>query len=186
MLLIVAVFNACLRLGSFPDQWKLSKVICVCKPGKPPADVTSYRMLSLLPALGQVYEKMLLPYLRDHIEERAVIPSCQYGFQPGKSSVHQLYRVTRLVRAEMSQRKSVGTLCMELTCAFACIQHDSLLYKMSELRFPLYLLKTVDSSVSHRRFMVAIGNTFSAVMETKVGVPQSSVIFPHSVQCVCS
>ena len=95
MLLVVAVFNACLRLGYFPDQWKLSKVICVCKPGKPPAVVTS----------------MLLPYFRDHIEERAVIPSCEYGLQPGKWRVHQLYHVTRLVRAEMSQRKSVGMLC---------------------------------------------------------------------------
>ena len=67
---------------------------------------------------------------------------------------------------------------MDLTCAFDCVQHDSLLYKMSELRFPLYLLKAVDSILSHRRFMVAIGDTFSAVMETKVGVPQGSVISP--------
>ena len=103
-----------------------------------------------------------------------MIPSCQYGFQPEKSSVHQLYRVTRLISAEMSQRKSVGMLCLDLTCAFDCAQHDSLLYKMSELRFPLYLLKAVDSFLSHRRFMVAIGSTFSAVMET------------NSVQCVCS
>ena len=78
----------------------------------------------------------------------------------------------------MSQHKSVGMLCLDLTCAFDCVQHDSLLYKMSELRFPLYLLKAVDSFLSHPRFMVAIGITFSAVMETKVGVPQGSVISP--------
>ena len=178
ILLITEIFNACLRLGFFPTQWKLSKVISICKPDKPSDDVTSYRMLSLLPTLSKLFERILLPHLRNHIEENSVIPSFQYGFQPGKSSVHQLYRVTKLIKGQLSQRRTVGMLCLDLKCAFDCVQHDSLMYKMSKLRFPLYLLKIVDSFLTCREFKVAIGNTFSTVMESMTGVPQGSVISP--------
>ena len=153
-------------------------MISICKPGKPSSDVKSYRLLSLLPVLSKMFERILLPYLRDYIEENSVVSSYQYGFQPGKSSVHQLYRVTKLVKSHLADRMSVGMLCLDLTCAFDCVQHDSLLYKMSTLRFPLFLLKIVDSFLTHRRFKVAIGNTFSTVMESLVGVPQGSVISP--------
>ena len=87
ILLIVNIFNACHRVGYFPSQWKLSKVISICKPGKPSSDVKSYRLLGLLPVLSKMFEKILLPYLRDYIEDNSVVPSYQYGFQPGKSSV---------------------------------------------------------------------------------------------------
>ena len=63
VMLLVSIFNSCLRLGHFPRQWKLSKVIGICKPGKPPEEVASYRFLSLLPSFGKLYERMLLPFI---------------------------------------------------------------------------------------------------------------------------
>ena len=121
----------------------------ICKPDKPSSDVKSYRLLSLLPVLSKMFERILLPYLRDYIEESSIVPSYQYGFQPGKSSVHQLYRVTKLVKGHLADRQSVAMLCLDLTCAFDYVQHDSLLYKISMLRFPLFLLKIVDSFLIH-------------------------------------
>ena len=73
---------------------------------------------------------------------------------------------------------SVGMLSLDLRCAFDCVRHDSLLYKMSVLHFQLYLLKIVDSFISDRKFKVAIGSTFSTVMDSLVSVTQGSVISP--------
>ena len=73
-------------------------------------------------------------------------------------------------------RRYVGMLCLDLTCAFDCVQHDSLLYKMSLLRFPLYLLKVVASFLKDCRFRVAIGRTGSSTIQFVAGVPQESVI----------
>ena len=51
VLLILAIFNACLRFGYFSSSWKDVKVVSICKPGKPPDNVASYRFLNLLSIL---------------------------------------------------------------------------------------------------------------------------------------
>ena len=178
ILLIVALLNACLRLGYFPSSWKDAKVITICKPGKPPDLVSSYRFLSLLAILGKIFERIVLPLLRGHLEERSIIPHYQYGFQPGKSCTHQLLRVTQYVKTQLAQRKSVGMLCLDLSSAFDCVRHDLLLYKMSSVGLPLYLLRIMDSFLSGRKFRVAIGFTMSESKDMTVGVPQGSVLSP--------
>ena len=76
----------------------------------------------------------------------------------------------------MAQHKSVGMFCLDLTSAFDCFRHDALLYKMSSLRFPLFLRKIVDSFLSGRMFGIAVGHSSSTVRNMLVGVPQGSVI----------
>ena len=53
------LFNAILRTGYFPIQWKVSQIILIPKPGKPPEEVTSYRPISLLPIISKLFEKLL-------------------------------------------------------------------------------------------------------------------------------
>jgi hypothetical protein len=48
--------------GYFPAQWKVKQVI-ILKPGKPPNELTSYLLISLLPVVSKVCEKLLLKYL---------------------------------------------------------------------------------------------------------------------------
>ena len=115
---------------------------------------------------------------RDFIEDYSVIPQHQLGFRPGRSCNHQLLLVTDFIRDQLAQKKSVGMLCLDLTSAFDCVQHDMLTYKMSTLGFLLYLLKVVDSFLTRRRFRVAIGNVTSTFTDMEVGVPQGSVISP--------
>jgi hypothetical protein len=54
------VYNAALRLKYVPSYWKASEVIMVLKPEKPVNEVTSYRLISLLPILSKLFEKLLL------------------------------------------------------------------------------------------------------------------------------
>jgi len=56
---ITQIFNSVLRAGHFPGQWKVSQIITILKPGKPAAEVTSYRPISLLPILSRLLEKIL-------------------------------------------------------------------------------------------------------------------------------
>jgi hypothetical protein len=49
VVLLTTIYNSMLRLGYYPIQWKLSQVIMVAKPGKPPTEKNPYRPISLLP-----------------------------------------------------------------------------------------------------------------------------------------
>ena len=65
---ITQLMNAILRLGHFPDQWKVAQIILIPKPGKPHTEVSSYRPISLLPILSKVFEKLLLKRLLITVE----------------------------------------------------------------------------------------------------------------------
>jgi len=69
IILLTYIYNAILRLESFPMQWKKAQVIMLLKPGKPPERATSYRPISLLPNISKLFEKLLLKGLKPLIEE---------------------------------------------------------------------------------------------------------------------
>jgi hypothetical protein len=58
---VTYIFNAVLRLHSWPKHLKVAKIILVLKPGKNPKHVTSYRSISLLSTISKLLEK-LIPY----------------------------------------------------------------------------------------------------------------------------
>ncbi|KAH8357932.1 hypothetical protein KR084_010301, partial [Drosophila pseudotakahashii] len=54
-----ALYNACLREGTFPRRWKVQKLLLLNKPGKPPGEASSYRPICLLDTVGKVFEKLI-------------------------------------------------------------------------------------------------------------------------------
>jgi hypothetical protein len=58
ILLLVALFKAIFRTQYFPSAWKHARVISILKPGKDPAQPSSYRPIRLLDTNGKVFEKL--------------------------------------------------------------------------------------------------------------------------------
>jgi hypothetical protein len=56
---LTQLFSAVLFKGYFPVKWKVSQIILLLKPGKPPNELTSYQPISLLPIVSKVFEKLL-------------------------------------------------------------------------------------------------------------------------------
>jgi hypothetical protein len=56
VLLLDQIFNAILCTYYFPPAWKDSPVISILKPGKDPAQSSSYPPISLLDTIGKVFE----------------------------------------------------------------------------------------------------------------------------------
>ena len=65
---LTILYNSILRLSYYPLLWKFAQIIMVPKPGKPVAEVASYRPISLLPIPSKVFEKLLLKRLRSDID----------------------------------------------------------------------------------------------------------------------
>lgn len=63
------ILNSILRLSYFPIQWKISLIILIPKPGKPPDTPSSYRPISLLPFFVKLCEKMILKRISKIINE---------------------------------------------------------------------------------------------------------------------
>jgi hypothetical protein len=59
LVLLTYIYNSTLRTKHFPLTWKFGQIIKVLKPGKPPNDVRSYRPITLLPLMAEVFERLL-------------------------------------------------------------------------------------------------------------------------------
>lgn len=175
---LALIFNMCLIVGYFPEKWKCGKILPCCKPGKSPAQIESYRPISLLSCLSKLFERVILNQLNDYMDTSEIVPKQQYGFTKGKSCVHQLYRIKKKIKASLSNRKSIGMLSLDLKAAFDSVWHEALIYKMVSAQIPSYLTKIVKSYLSNRSFTVSVGKAQSEKRFIRVGLPQGGVLPP--------
>ena len=77
---LVQIFNAILFTHDFPPGWKDTRVISILKPGKDPAQPSSYRPISLLDTIGKLFEKILLTRILYEVDEHGLLSDEQFGF----------------------------------------------------------------------------------------------------------
>ena len=102
VLLFVHIFNAILRIHHFPPVWKHARVISILNRGKNPAQLSSYRPISLLDTIGKVFEKILLTRILHQVGECGLLRDEQFGFRPGLSKSLQLARLVERITRNFS------------------------------------------------------------------------------------
>ncbi|KAL4125740.1 hypothetical protein QTP88_009980 [Uroleucon formosanum] len=171
------IFNALLRLSYFPPTWKNSIIITILKPGKPSNSPSSYRPISLLPAFGKMFEKIILKRLLPIVQKENILPDIQFGFRSKHSTNHQLHRVTDFVSSALESKKYCAGVFLDVAKAFDTVWHHGLLFKLKKtFSAPYYLL--LKSYLENRSFRVRINTRLSTHHEVQAGVPQGSDIAP--------
>lgn len=178
IVMLMYVYRACFRLSYFPNAWKRAKIVPIPKPGKNHTLASSYRPISLLNALSKILEKLVLKRLILHISSRNLFKNEQFGFRPGHSTNHQLLRVCKYIQTSLKKKHSTGMITFDIEKAFDSVWHKGLLHKMFILKFPLYLVKIVQSYLSKRSFYVSINDHSSKIFHILAGVPQGSALSP--------
>ena len=89
--------NCCMQEGRYP--FKGAWVVPVFK-GKEedPTDLASYRPVSVLPVLSQVFERVLQRRLLGFLDRNRVLSPGQYGFRPGHSTAMAVLDMVEKVR----------------------------------------------------------------------------------------
>jgi len=95
--------NAAFLLQYVPSYWKAAEVIMIPKPGQSATEITSYRPISLLPALSKLFEKLLLKTLKPILDEKQIVTH-QFGFRNNHSTIEQVYRVTKLIEKTLEEK----------------------------------------------------------------------------------
>ena len=95
---LTMLFNKSLRLGIFPEEWKLANIVPIFKKGKRDF-VENYRPIFLLPVISKVLLRCVLAGLRDHISH--LFSREQHGFLAGRSCVTQLTSVLHYIGGQL-------------------------------------------------------------------------------------
>lgn len=171
------LFNAVLRVAYFPIQWKFATIIMFVKPGKPAHEVMSYRPISLLPVLGKVLERLLLPRILNFCALSKIIPDHQFGFRQNHSTIQQLHRVVDFIADSLEKRMFTVGVFLDISSAFDRVWHDGVLVKLKNV-LPDTYYRLIRSFLKDRHFKVRQGDTLSSLHSTNAGVPQGAILSP--------
>lgn len=177
ILFLTQLFNAVLRTGHFPLQWKVGQIIVIQKPGKPINDVKSYRPISLLPIVSKILEKLLLARLEPILIQQQVIPNHQFGFRPQHATTEQIHRVCNHIYQSLEEKKYCSAVFLDISQAFDRVWHRGLLYKVRKIIPHTYFL-ILCSYLQNRHYLVKYHDALTSLYPIDAGVPQGSVLGP--------
>jgi len=141
--LFTGIYNACLRRGYFPVQWKRSVIIPIVKLGKEGSmKATKYRTISQLNVGGKVLEKLPVDRINHHIFSHRLLNGNQYGFLLQKSRVNAAMAVKGFARENLQRRNYVFMVSLDVQGAFDAAWWPNILSNLHDLRCPknLYIL----------------------------------------------
>ena len=139
-------------------------------------DKVNYRPISILPAISKIFERVLFNQLNDFIEPKFSKILC--GFRKGHSTQHALLRLLKRWQACLDNNEIVGTVLMDLSKAYDCLNHELLIAKLQAYKIGDPALHLIYNYLKKRKQRVKIGSVFSEWLEILSGVPQGSILGP--------
>ena len=114
--LVTDLFNISIRLSELPDEWKISRVSPIPKPGNH-SDFACYCPISLLTILSELLEKHIQNILVRHFKEHHPISTRRWEF----THLPELYWMQLTIGPESWNRDMTSALC-SLTTVKCLIQ----------------------------------------------------------------
>jgi hypothetical protein len=153
-------------------------VLPILKPGKGPTKPSSYRRISLLDTVCKLFEKILLSRVLREVNERGLLRDEQFGFRPKHSTTLQLARLVERVNRNFDERRLTGAVFLDVAKSFDTVWVKGLLFKLSVLSFPSYLVKTTSSYLDCRTFQTSFQSTTSTCRVMRAGAAQGGLVSP--------
>lgn len=116
--------------------------------------------------------------LHDFIGNSSIITDEQFGFKKHHSAVHQINRITNIIKANKHRKQSTGLILLDVEKAFDTVWHNGLVYKLLQTNIPRYLCGLIGNFLANRTFVVAVNNTLSTPKTITAGLPQGSILSP--------
>ena len=177
---IALIYNSCLKTGYFPNAWKQAKVVMLPKPGKDLTKPTSYRPISLLPAMGKIFERIVASRLSAFLEKVDYFDENQAGFRKKRSTVDQLFKLSQSVSTALKKHKKAVGVFLDVEKSFDAVWLEGLKYKLGrpEIGIPTKMIRLLSSFLTNRHLRVHQNSAISNKIELKAGTPQGSALSP--------
>ena len=176
------LFSLSVSTGVFPSKLKTSKTIPIYKAG----DHTScdnYRPISLLSSISKILEKVVATSLVNHLELNNLLYDNQYGFLRGRSTIHNVTKLTTKIAKELSEKKFVIGIFLDLKKAFDTVSHEILLLKLSKMGITGTILDWFTSYLAGRSQYTEINGATSTSHPIDISVLQGSILGPILFLC---
>lgn len=178
---ILGVLNNCLQTKTFPNIWKIARLVLLRKGDKPLDSPSSYRPICLIDNMGKLFERLLLDRLLKEIQITGGLSKDQYGFTKGRSTIDALLRIKSIITEANAgtwrKRKLCCIVALDIKNAFNSARWSVIIQELVNRGISKYLLELLKSYLSER-FICIEEELLSTKHEVTSGVPQGSVLGP--------
>ena len=128
------VINLSLNSMTFPNVWKLAKVIPLLKKGDP-LSPGNYRPVALLSILSKVLEKVVFRQVVEYMEGNSLIHPSHHGSRAKHITCTAVIEMFDTWAESVERGDMAGVMMLDLSAAFDLVDHQLLLQKLELLGF---------------------------------------------------
>jgi len=176
-LVLSHLINISILTGHFPSIFKTAKIIPLHKKG-PRNQVSNYRPIAILSNLSKVFEKFVCLRLTEYFEKNNLLYQYQFGFRKYHSTTYALMSANDLICKALGDKEMLLGLFLDLSKAFDTVDHEILCKKLLHYGIQNNEYRLIKSFLSNRKQITVTNNTYSMPLDSRMGVPQGSILAP--------
>jgi len=139
---IIAITNACIEIGYWPNHFKNSMTIVIPKPNKASYDSPKFfRLIVLLNTLGKLIEKVIGNKLQFHVISNDFIQQSQLGGLKFKSTTDAGIVLTHFIHMGQIKNTLISFLAFDITQFFLSLNYCFLALILGKVSFDLRVVK---------------------------------------------
>ena len=174
---ITHIVNLSISTCSFPQQWKVAKVIPLHKKESEVLP-ENYRPVALLSVLSKILEKAVFQQVSEYLEQNSILHESHHGFRGHHSTCTALLELYDRWLSAISRNETVAAIMVDLSAAFDVVDHGLLLEKLSVYGFDSQTINWFQSYLVGRSQVVLVDGHLSDPLFLEAGVPQGSILGP--------
>lgn len=175
---LAKLYQTCWECNYFPEAWKNAVVILLPKSGKDHTQSKNYRPISLLSAIGKVFERLINTELVAYLEANNILPESQAGFRPKRSTQDQLLKLLQDAKYAQARGETLMATFFDVEKAFDKMWHQGFLLKLRDKGFDRATMALIQSYLTNRTIQIRINGKLGSKIPLRAGTPQGAILSP--------
>ena len=180
---LTLIFQASLKQGQLPNDWKHANITPVFKKGARSAPA-NYRPISLTCICCKILEHIVSSSIYAHLEENKILSDVQHGFRKKRSCETQLIiTIDDFAQIINNTGGQADVILLDFSKAFDKVPHNRLCEKLAFYGIRGPLLTWIRNFITNRTQRVILNGRSSQLSNVLSGVPQGTVLGPLLFLC---
>ena len=175
---LTALFNFIMNSGEYPDQWS-DGIINPIHKKKSKADPGNYRKITVLPALGKLFDTILNSRLTTMKNLMQCYDRFQFGFKEKHGAVDNAFILDSIIEINKARGRPTYVCYIDLKSAFDMILRAALLWKMRKQGIKGKFFAIISSMFKKAKSSVKWAGQLGETFENICGVLQGGVTSPQ-------
>ena len=162
--------------GKIPSAWTRGTINVIPKGGDL-TDPGNWRPITQTSIFAKLLEKLVHKRLLRYLMRNHVLSEYQFGFLPGRSTQLATFELLKQVFSSFNNKNIFGSICLDVSKAFDCINHVKLFEKMKSCGFSDGVISWFKSYFS-RTQIVRFNDMVSNILRVDSGIGQGTILGP--------